>query len=345
MLKLSDWSDVMTSYIPPKINQTEYIRNHEKRILKKTSSGLGFFIFIYYIVMIALQYVFIGLSNIGADGNYELTPLFLIDIIASVGSSLLIGLIYLLISNRKLSATIATKSVKINLLIPAIFIGMAVAMTANSASQILAENFSIFGVENKVSMSNTVTSAAEAILYIIATAVVPAFAEEFAFRGIIMGSLRKYGDVFAIIASAVMFGLMHRNTTQIVFAFILGLIFGFITCKTNSIIPAIIIHFLNNLYAVILDILNTTGIISERRYTSIYFLLITTFCILGLLSLIYLMKKNKAFFNISDKDSSGYVFSGYLTLKDKLFAFFVNPGIMLAVIWFFIETISNMGAI
>ena len=345
MLKLFDWSDVMTSCFPQKINQTEYLRKNEKRILRKISNGLGFFIFFYYISMILLQSVFIILTNISMDGASELTPLFLIETIGAVGSSLLVGLLYLLISNRKLSDTVATKPVKVNLMIPVIFVGMAVSMTANSASQILAENFTIFGVENKVDMSITVTTGVEAVLYIIATAVVPAFAEEFAFRGIILGSLRKYGDVFSIIASAVMFGLMHRNTTQIVFAFILGLIFGFITCKTNSIIPAVIIHFLNNLYAVILDMLNTTGVITDRRYTSIYFLLVALFCILGLLSFLYLIKNNKSFFNISDKGNLNYIFAEYLSLKDKFVSFFINPGMLIIGIWFITETILNMGAI
>ena len=45
----------------------------------------------------------------------------------------------------------------------------------------------------------------------LATAVVPLFVEEFLFRGVILSQFRKYGDVFAVIASALLFGLLHRN--------------------------------------------------------------------------------------------------------------------------------------
>ena len=75
------------------------------------------------------------------------------------------------------------------------------------------------------------------------TAIVPAVFEEFAFRGVVLNKLRKFGDSYAIIMSAVLFGLMHGNLSQIPFAFILGLVIGFIAVKTNSIIPGILIHF------------------------------------------------------------------------------------------------------
>ena len=41
---------------------------------------------------------------------------------------------------------------------------------------------------------------------IMAFSAVPAFAEEFAFRGIVMGVLKKYGRAFALICSSIMFG-------------------------------------------------------------------------------------------------------------------------------------------
>lgn len=98
-------------------------------------------------------------------------------------------------------------------------------MIANVATSVIADNFSLFGIENTSSgLTIGDSSVLSIVLNIISTAIVPAFAEEFAFRGIVMGSLRKFSDTTAVIGSAILFGAMHQNISQIPFAFILGLI-------------------------------------------------------------------------------------------------------------------------
>ncbi len=91
----------------------------------------------------------------------------------------------------------------------------------------------------------------EVILSVIYVAVFPAVFEEFAFRGVIMQPLRRYGDWFAIIASAVLFGFVHGNIVQIPFAIIAGVALGYATTVTGSMWTGIIIHFLNNFMSVI----------------------------------------------------------------------------------------------
>lgn len=267
----------------------------------------------------------------------------LLEIFTAVFSAFIPGLFYFLMSKNNISETIRVKYVKQNILWPVVFIGMAVAMLANYASDILETNFSLFGLENTINFENSSSTPFENILYVISTAVVPAFAEEFAFRGVLMGSLRKYGDAFAIITSSVMFGAMHGNITQIPFAFILGLIFAFIDCKTNSIIPSIIIHFVNNLYAIIIDILNSNSTFEENTLNLIYLGLIIAFCILGIISFIYLTKKDKNFFKITDKTGAENNPAKTLTLKDKNKAFFLSAGVILSLSIFLLETIMNLG--
>ncbi len=95
-------------------------------------------------------------------------------------------------------------------------------------------------------------------LYIIAIAIVPPLVEELAIRGCIMQPLRRYGDRFAIIASAFLFAVLHGNLVQAPFALLAGLAFGYICCITGSLWPSIIIHFVNNLYSVFETIIFTT---------------------------------------------------------------------------------------
>lgn len=337
----------MTYNTIPNIDRQSYLRFCQERTIKKTSSGLGFFVFAYLASMYATSAAFGILFGAASVKSIDTVSIFYLQIFISVFSALIPGLFYFLFSGRSMSDTIKTSYVRQKELWALVFVGMAVAMVSNTASDMVQTNFSFFGLQNSVSMSENVSSPLEIVLYIISTAIVPAFAEEFAFRGILMGTLRKFGDSFAIITSAIVFGAMHGNIAQIPFAFILGLVFAYVDCKTNSILPSIIIHFLNNFYAVMLDILQSTGVYSDRIFMMIYFILIASFCILGLISFFYLIKKDKNYFRLSDKSIqvSGNEPTILLSLKEKMKAFFINPGMLFVINVFLIETVFSIEVI
>jgi hypothetical protein len=74
--------------------------------------------------------------------------------------------------------------------------------------------------------------------------------EELILRGVILdGFLKSYNPRKAILLSALAFGLFHLNPWQFVPAFIGGLYLGWIYYRTQSIIPCIVIHSINNLIA------------------------------------------------------------------------------------------------
>lgn len=87
------------------------------------------------------------------------------------------------------------------------------------------------------------------IIYFICLAVIPAIFEELLFRKMLINYTRKIGTGFAIIASSLIFALVHLNMGQAIFAFVLGLIFAIIYTKTGSIKTTMMIHFLNNGFA------------------------------------------------------------------------------------------------
>lgn len=101
------------------------------------------------------------------------------------------------------------------------------------------------------------TSMLYNVLITIAVCIVAPITEEFIFRGFILQPLRRYGDSFAIIISAVLFGLIHGNISQTPFALLFGLLAGYVTVKSNSIIPATILHFINNSTAILTEFIST----------------------------------------------------------------------------------------
>ena len=322
-------------------NPKEIIKNEERRKLKKTSNGLGFFVFAYFLTMqITAVVVTVTFSLLNLDVTAP-TLEYLLDIFLSVFASFIPGVIYLASSKFRIGEAFKKTYVPVTLLIPLIFIAMGLAMVANNAAQIFDNNISIFGLKNSASMTNdAVLNPFETFLYLFAVSAVPALAEEFAFRGILMGRLRKYGNCFAIVVSAVMFGAMHGNTTQIVFAFILGLVFGYIDVITDSILPSIIVHFINNFYAVTFDVLQSNTNIDDRTFYILNLGVVLLFCIAGLLSFIYLAKRDKSMFKISSKDKSPEENSDLISYKDKFKAFFFTPGVIISLILFISTTIG-----
>ncbi|MGN0465387.1 MAG: lysostaphin resistance A-like protein [Lachnospiraceae bacterium] len=84
-------------------------------------------------------------------------------------------------------------------------------------------------------------------LQLIYTLVLGPIAEELIFRGVIFQELRKYGQVFAMTASALFFGIYHGNLPQGIFAFAMGILFAYITAE-YSIYWSIFLHIFNNSY-------------------------------------------------------------------------------------------------
>ncbi len=143
--------------------------------------------------------------------------------------------------------------------LPLIVLGaFGVCLTGNiitSYIDIIFESFTGMGLEMP-ELASTPKSVTGVILSFLSTAVVPALIEEIALRGIIMQPLRRYGDWFAILASSLIFGLMHCNLLQIPFAFIAGIAIGYAVIVTESVWTGVIIHFFNNAFAVALTILS-----------------------------------------------------------------------------------------
>ncbi len=94
--------------------------------------------------------------------------------------------------------------------------------------------------------------------FIVILALVPGIWEELAFRGLMLTNLQqRYHPWVAIAVSGVFFGLMHftnlvlREPSQVVFEVIMattvGIAWGYLTVKTGSVIPAMILHYLVNM--------------------------------------------------------------------------------------------------
>lgn len=132
------------------------------------------------------------------------------------------------------------------------------------------------------------------IIYVVGLALIPAIFEELLFRKAILNYSKKFGNVFAVLFSAILFGLIHMNLNQGIFAFLMGLIFAVIAVKTSSIKLTVLLHFLNNLYAAMLTILE-----EESLFYGIFNNIMIALIVVGIVMVIKNIPKLK---NIKKED-------------------------------------------
>lgn len=79
-------------------------------------------------------------------------------------------------------------------------------------------------------------------------------AEEMVFRGAILRSLLRWksNPWVGIVISAILFAVIHMNPAQMPHAFLIGLLLGWMYWRTDSIVPGVVYHWVNNTVAYIL---------------------------------------------------------------------------------------------
>ncbi len=108
----------------------------------------------------------------------------------------------------------------------------------------------------------TATSFSEWVIIILAAVVIASVSEEMLFRGMLQISLENKGDINrAVILSSLTWTLIHMNPYWAVQIFVMGIILGYLAWRTDSIVPSLIAHALNNMVALLFNNLKLdTGI-------------------------------------------------------------------------------------
>jgi hypothetical protein len=95
-------------------------------------------------------------------------------------------------------------------------------------------------------------TAPELLFVLLVVALVPAFVEEFLFRGFVISSfLKQWQPWRAALFSGFIFGAYHLNPFEIIPLIGLGVFFGVLRVSSGSMFLPIASHFLNNFMAVV----------------------------------------------------------------------------------------------
>lgn len=180
------------------------------------------------------------------------------------------------------------------------------------------------------SLQPSILNQPELLIFVVLGA---PFVEEFVYRGAILGLLRKYGDGFSIFISAFIFGLTHSNIEQFVYAFLIGLYFGFIVIKTKSLWTSIFLHAFINTFSFISVTFNFVENSIFRYFSGVFQLVIT---LLAIYSFMHYKRIDSDFFSFSSLSPG----KTSLKLSERLFNFILNPGILLMLFYIIYSFIS-----
>ncbi len=165
---------------------------------------------------------------------------------------LIIPLIYARYRQYEIQSLFRFNPASINIIIQSILIGLALTILSDELDRIINIFYPFPDWLSKQIEPLKAENTFELILIIVGAVFVAAIAEEGLFRGFLQYSLEKRGDVTrAVILTSLSWTMIHMNLYWAIQLFLMGIVIGFMAWRTNSIIPAIIIHGINNLAGVL----------------------------------------------------------------------------------------------
>ncbi|HEX2938866.1 MAG TPA: type II CAAX endopeptidase family protein [Ruminiclostridium sp.] len=154
------------------------------------------------------------------------------------------------LTKMKMSGIFARPQLKPSYILAFGTIGIGASLFASLFVRALSQLLKVSGfklVTPAFNIPKNSTIGAAALIFSVV--VVAPIAEEFIFRGVLLNYFKRYGEVFAVIASSLTWAILHMNLVQGIPVFFMGLFFGIIALKARSIIPTILIHSINNAFS------------------------------------------------------------------------------------------------
>lgn len=102
-------------------------------------------------------------------------------------------------------------------------------------------------------------TVADNVAMVVGVVILAPVIEELLFRGVIQSAYEHLGPVRAIAASTVLFVMIHQELAQSVALVPVTLAMGYLTWRTGSVVPAIVVHLANNAQAMLAAALEGTA--------------------------------------------------------------------------------------
>ncbi len=199
------------------------------------------------VILITMLLTFL-LGMLGMALGLQRTELFLVEIVTIIPA-----LVFVYKNNFSPIKVFRLRSVNKNIIFSAILIGLSLSILTDEADRLLNMIFPmpepVLDLLEQALKINTLWD----FLVIVSSAVfLAAVCEEMLFRGFLQTSFEHSFDITkAVMLTALLFGIVHFNPWWTIQLIIFGIFLGVLSWKSKSIIPAMIVHGINNSLALI----------------------------------------------------------------------------------------------
>lgn len=322
----------------PEMDSFMLNRGKERADIRKLGNCVGGAVLLY----LALQYFYsFVLANLGFGELYLGSVLFrkglevLLIIFSILPAFMLFGRKMRKISGVSEDVALGKPNSPLLVLL-SFFAGMGTCMLANYVTVFFSVIMSFFGYELSspdVAMPRGFTGITLTVVQVVFIA---ALIEEISLRGYVMGNLRRYGNCFAIVASAIVFGLMHGNLVQAPFALIAGFALGYFSIRTGSIWTGILIHAGNNFFSVALSYIGE--FFGDAVLSAVYSVSVLFFIVSSIICFVVFQRLTK-------KERSNEYNTSVLTNGEKIRAFLTSPVMIVVIVVMLIMTLDYIAPI
>jgi membrane protease YdiL (CAAX protease family) len=134
----------------------------------------------------------------------------------------------------------------INAALGAILLGLGLMLPIVGGLQPLVEKLLPMPAADAARMGSALSDFTVLQAFLLA-ALSPALMEEFVFRGVLFGLLRRENTTrFAVVVSAACFALVHLSIHRFPPTFLLGLVLAILVARHGSLLPAMLMHLVYN---------------------------------------------------------------------------------------------------
>lgn len=320
--------------VPPQDAEKKKLRSTALRVGTMLLVLIGTMQIVYTVVVLALMVAgILPKDALTADMLGVDNRTFLLIYSAVYALSMGLPMLVVMIGKNRIFPLSPAKPMSGNMAFFGILGGVGVCMAANIVTSYILAFLEQFGVSVPETPQMMVDTPESYLLNLFTIAVLPALLEEMVFRGCVLRLFRAYGDGFAIIVSAITFSLMHGNIRQIPFAFIVGLVLGWLYVVTNNIWIPIMVHFINNGVSVSMEYLGF--FLPEETVGVFYTLIIIALAIIGLGAGLAFILTNRRRLRFAPKTTT-------LTVGERFGVLMKAPTFLIAIILYVLLTLMGM---
>lgn len=224
--------------------------------------------------------------------------------------------------------------------LPFLFYSFGLLITGSALVNVLM--YHVFGVEAKTDVSLIPAGSADLpslLLVAVTFAVIPAFAEEFLFRGVLLAEYAQNGSAAASLAVSLLFAMTHFSLRALPVYFFGGVVFALVTYVSDSVFFAALLHMLYNLFGIFAEEYVWSLIMRPNSLVFFLFVVITLFFVFLLLTL-YDAERHYRQLGMAGRESppeEKRTYYGLRALTDAL----LSPTFLICVLFFVIVSLIS----